>query len=139
MTTATAHTGGRCVQAEQDLQQQSNQKNKNCILSKTIFNKLIMLRNTFFGLALLITLSCNKEESQENFKQENGKVWLSGGLYYCAEQLCLDNGDTLVVSSEDIISFTSGDRVNVKYKEMGVNEFCPPFIDCEIIEITKIE
>jgi len=98
-----------------------------------------MLRNAFFVLTLLIALSCNKEESQENFKQENGQLWLSGGLYYCAEQLWLDNGDTLIVSLEDIISFRSGDRVNVKYKEIGANEFCTSYIDCEIIEISKIE
>ena len=98
-----------------------------------------MLRNIFFGLTLLIALSCNKEESEDIMKQENGIVRLSGGLYYCAEQLCLDNGDILVVSLEDIISFRSGDRVNVKYKEIGVNEFCSSYIDCEIIEINKIE
>jgi len=100
---------------------------------------MIMLRNIFFGFTIMIALSCNKEESEDIICQENGKVWLSGGLYYCAEQLRLDNGDTLVVSLEDIISFRSGDRVNVKYKEIGANEFCTSYIDCEIIEINKIE
>jgi hypothetical protein len=98
-----------------------------------------MLRNIFFGLTLLIALSCNNEESDDIIKQENGKVWLSGGLYYRAEQLWLDNGDTLVVGLEDIISFRSGDKVNVKYKEIGASEFCSSYIDCEIIEIHKIE
>jgi len=45
----------------------------------------------------------------------------------------------LIVNVEDIISFTSGDRVDVKYKEIGINENCPPGIDCEIIEIKKIK
>jgi hypothetical protein len=38
---------------------------------------------------------------------------------------------------EDIISFKSGDSVNVKYKEIGLNKSCTPGIDCEIIEIKK--
>ena len=94
--------------------------------------RFILALGLFFSLS-----SCDKEEN--SIKQENGNVWLSGGLYYCAEQVRLDNGDTLVVSLEDIISFRSGDRVNVKYKEIGVNENCLQYIDCEIIEINKIE
>ena len=90
------------------------------------------------ALGLLIILySCKKEEHP--IKQENGYVWMSGGLYFCAEQIRLDNGDTLVVSLEDIISFRSGDRVNVKYREIGVNENCLQYFDCEIIEISKIQ
>jgi hypothetical protein len=50
----------------------------------------------------------------------------------------LDNGDTLVVSIEEIISFKTDDRVEVKYKELGINEFCSPSIDCEIIEIKNV-
>ncbi|MDH5604914.1 MAG: hypothetical protein OEY51_13280, partial [Cyclobacteriaceae bacterium] len=62
-----------------------------------------------------------------------------GGLAYCAEQIHLDNGDTLIVSSMKIFSFTSGDRVNVKYREIGTNEFCPPGMDCKLIEIKKVD
>lgn len=40
---------------------------------------------------------------------------------------------------KDLMSFTFGDRVSVKYKEIGINKFCSPGIDCEIIEIKKIE
>jgi hypothetical protein len=98
-----------------------------------------MVKNILFGLILLLALSCNKEDNEIFIKQEKGEVWLSGGLYYCAEQIRLDNGDTLVVSIENIISFRSGDRVNVKYKEIGINENCSQYIDCEIIEIKKIE
>jgi len=39
---------------------------------------------------------------------------------------------------EDIIFFKSGDRVNVKFKEIGINESCPPEIDCEIVVIKKL-
>jgi len=98
-----------------------------------------MIKKILLGLTLVFALSCNKDNNEDSFKQDNGEVWLSGGLYYCAEQIRLDNGDTLVVSLEDIISFRSGDRVELKYKEIGVNEFCSPYIDCEIIEIKKVE
>lgn len=98
-----------------------------------------MLKNIIYGLTLLFALSCNQDDRESFIKRENGKVWLSGGLAYCAEQIHLDNGDTLIVSLEEIISFRSGDRVNVKYKEIGINEFCSPSIDCEIIEIKKVE
>ena len=98
-----------------------------------------MIKKVLLGLTLLFALSCNKDDGEDSFKQENGNVWLSGGLAYCAEQIHLDNGDTLIVALEEIISFRSGDRVTVKYKEIGINEFCSPSIDCEIIEIKKIE
>ena len=100
---------------------------------------MTVIKNILCGLILMLALSCNKENNEGVIKQDNGKVWLSGGLYYCAEQVRLDSGDTLVVSLEDIIAFRSGDRVNIKYKEIGVNEFCSPYIDCEIIEIHKVE
>ena len=97
-----------------------------------------MTQRILLGLALVFALSCNKDDEDDNsIKQENGNVWLSGGLAYCAEQIHLDNGDTLIINVEDIISFTSGDRVSVKYKEIGKNKFCSPGIDCEIIEIKK--
>ena len=98
-----------------------------------------MTKKILIGLVLLFALSCNKENDDDSIRQEKGNVWLSGGLFYCAEQIHLDNGDTLIVNLEDIISFKSGDRVNVKYKEIGINEFCPPGIDCEIVDIKKIE
>jgi hypothetical protein len=98
-----------------------------------------MTKKILIGLALVFALSCNKDDDDDSIKQENGNVWLSGGLAYCAEQIHLDNGDTLIVNLEDIISFTSGDRVSVKYKEIGINKFCSPGIDCEIIEIKKVE
>jgi hypothetical protein len=98
-----------------------------------------MTKKILLGLAIVFVLSCNKDNDDDSIKQENGNVWLSGGLYYCAEQIHLDNGDTLIVNIEDVISFTSGDKVNVKYKEIGINENCSPGIDCEIIEIKKIK
>lgn len=98
-----------------------------------------MIKKVLFGLILVFALSCNKDDSEDSIKQENGNVWISGGLMYCAVQIHLDKGDTLIVKIEDVISFRSGDRVTVKYKEIGINEFCPTGIDCEIIEIRKVE
>jgi len=97
-----------------------------------------MTKKILFGLALIFALSCNKDED-DSIKQANGNVWISGGLYYCATQIHLDNGDTLVVKLEDIISFMSEDKVSVRYKEFGINKHCSPFIDCEIIEIKKVK
>ena len=99
-------------------------------------------------LLLLVTLTlylsfcffgCNEESIENSIKQKNGTVWISGGLFYCPLQIHLDNGDTLIVNLEDIGSFRSDDRVNVRYKEIGKNEFCSPCIDCEIIKIKKIK
>ena len=95
-----------------------------------------MIKKVLLGLTLLVVLSCNKDDSDALIKLESGEVWLSGGLAHCAQQIHLDNGVTLIINNiEDIISFRSGDRVTVKYKEIGINEFCSPGIDCEIIEI----
>ncbi len=96
-----------------------------------------MTKSILFGLVLFLALSCSKEDGDMDIKHENGKVWLSGGLYYCAEQIHLDNGDTLTTPKGELISFKSGDRVDVKYKEIGANENCISYIDCEIIEINK--
>jgi hypothetical protein len=98
-----------------------------------------MTKKILLGLTLLFVLSCNKDNDDDFIGYENGNVWLSGGLWHCAEQIHLDNGDTLIVNLEDVISFKSGDKVRVKYNEIGLNEFCSPGIDCEIIDIKKIE
>jgi len=96
-----------------------------------------LMKKIFLVLAILFAFSCDKEKADESIKQETGTVWLSGGLAVCAEQIHLDNDVTLIVKLEDIISFKSGDRVTVKYKESGINESCPPGINCEIVHIVK--
>lgn len=98
-----------------------------------------MGKNILIGLALIFALSCNKDDDVDLIKQNNGKVWLSGGLIYCANQIHLDNGDTLIADFKDLIAFKTGDMVSVKYKEMGINKNCPSGIDCKIIEINKVE
>lgn len=96
-----------------------------------------MIKKIAIFLALVLALSCS--EDNDSTKQGNGNVWISGGLVNCAEQIHLDNGVALIVNVEDLTSFTSGDRVSVKYKEIVLNKFCSPGIDCEIIEIKKAE
>jgi hypothetical protein len=100
---------------------------------------MAMKKSILFVIVLLFALSCDKENDDKDIKHENGKVWLSGGLYYCSEQIHLDNGDTITTPKDALISFKSGDRVDVKYKEIGANENCTYYIDCEIIEIFKTE
>lgn len=99
-----------------------------------------MAKSILPGLVLALFFSCVNDDSNGGaIKQQDGDIWLSGGLGACAEQIHLTNGDTLIVDLEDITSFGTGDRVNVKYKEIGVNKSCTPGIDCEIIEIRKIQ
>jgi len=99
-----------------------------------------MLRKLLSGLILLSAIiCCNKEDSGDSVKQGYGTVWHSGGLAYCASQIHLDNGDKLIVNFAETIAFRSGDRVAVMYRETGINEHCPPGIDCEIIGIKKAD
>lgn len=100
-----------------------------------------MIKNIFLGIFLLVAFSCNKNEDNNLVKEGKGTLFLSGGYAFCAEQIRLDNKDTLVISlfEFDIRQLKSGDRVSVKYKEKGINEFCPPYIDCEVIELRKIK
>ncbi|HKM92791.1 MAG TPA: hypothetical protein VJY41_03980 [Prolixibacteraceae bacterium] len=88
---------------------------------------------------VLFALCCNKDDGKDVIKQGNGYIWLSGGLIYCAEQIHLDNGDTLIVSLEKNKLLKSGDRVALSYKELAVSEFCSPGIDCEVIKIKTVK
>lgn len=98
------------------------------------------MKRILLGLTLVFVFSCDKiKDNDDSIKRASGKVWFSGGLAVCAEQIHLDNGDTLIVNMEDVISFKSGDLVNVTYKETGINKSCIPGINCEIIEIKKGE
>lgn len=98
-----------------------------------------MTKTNLIVLLLLVSFSCINDDPDDAIKQEEGVVWLSGGLAVCAEQIHLDNGDTLIVSVEDVNSLSSGDRVSLKYKERGVSESCPPGFNSDIIEIIKIQ
>lgn len=86
-----------------------------------------------------MAFSCNKNEVDDSIKQGKGTLFLSGGYAYCAEQIRLDNKDTLIISLFDIGQLKSGDRVSVKYKEKGKNKYCTSYTDCEVIELRKIQ
>lgn len=97
--------------------------------------KKILLPTVLFACLF----SCvNEDRDEAAIKQQEGEIWRSGGLAVCAEQIHLANGDTLIVDLEDIMDFSAGDRVDIKYKERGLNEACAPGINGEIIEIRKI-
>lgn len=98
-----------------------------------------MTKKILFIFVVVFALSCKKGNDNDSIKHEIGNVWLSGGLAYCAEQIRLDNGQTLIVKMEDVISFKSGDKVVLRFREIGINKDCSPCIDCEIIEIKKVE
>lgn len=97
-----------------------------------------MTKTILLGLLLLVSFSCVNDDHDDAIMQQEGEVWLSGGLAICAEQIHLDNGDTLIVDLEDILSFSSGDRVRVKYKQIGLHASCSPGINPEIFEIVKV-
>ncbi|MEB2777833.1 hypothetical protein SYJ56_21135 [Algoriphagus sp. D3-2-R+10] len=97
-----------------------------------------MKKHIIFLFASLLLLSCNSDD-EDILRTENGEIWRSGGLYYCAEQIHLDNGDTLIVNIKDVITYVGGDRVTIKYKELGRNENCSYGINCQVIELNKIE
>jgi hypothetical protein len=90
-----------------------------------------------------ILCSCTKESEHEDaFVQEgNGTIWLSGGLYFCAEQIRMDEGDTLVMKSKgELAQFHSGERVLVKYIVQTERQSgCTIGKECELIGISKIE
>lgn len=102
-----------------------------------------MQNKLFTGFIALLFLSCSEENVNENWNIKTGKgeIWRSGGLYFCAEQIRIQNGDTLIpVNEEKIIAFQSGQKVRVKYRELDNRETgCNIGKDCEIIEIEIIE
>jgi hypothetical protein len=92
-----------------------------------------------FGALLVVNLACTEREELEKIKENDGNIWMSGGLAQCAQQIRLDNGEILVENSGRLLPFISGDKVRVKYREMGQNQFCPPAIDIEVLEILAVE
>ncbi|WP_192349155.1 hypothetical protein [Algoriphagus sp. Y33] len=83
-------------------------------------------------------LSCNTDD-EDIMKTGNGEIWRSGGLYYCAEQIHLNNDDTLIVHIRDVDDYAGGDRITIIFKELGRNENCCYEINCRIIELNKLE
>ncbi len=97
------------------------------------------------SIILFVSFSCLKESCNEDsaIKEGTGTVWLSGGLYFCAVQIWMEKGDTLIpfdrTNEMKILSNGYG-KVKVKYKEIVPKQSgCSIGIDCEIIEIKLIE
>jgi hypothetical protein len=105
-----------------------------------------MKQSIFYSLIFLIIATtfyaCSKEEEiNSEFKEGTGTIWLSGGLMFCAEQIRMENGDTLIpVNQEELYNYRSGQLVNLKFKEKETKEsVCSVGKDCEIIEISLAE
>lgn len=104
----------------------------------------ILNMNRFIAIIiLLIFISCKKENT--DIKEGTGTIWLSGGLAFCAEQIHLDRGDTLIpVYNTNLLliraKLTSEDRVKIRYKELTTKELgCKIGMDCEVIELVKLK
>jgi hypothetical protein len=106
-------------------------------MKQTIFQLSILL------IVFIIPVSCSKDTGEENakIKEGSGTVWLSGGLFFCAEQIRMNNGDTLIPANNyELLSFQSGQKVRLKYSEIDTRESgCSIGKDCEIIDIKLIE
>jgi hypothetical protein len=93
---------------------------------------------------LVFLFSCGKEtEEVEPMVLEGiGTVWHSGGLMYCATQVRMENGDTLIPHqfNTELMKFKTGNRVQLKYTELTIRELgCKIGKDCKIIEVKTIE
>jgi hypothetical protein len=89
-------------------------------------------------------ISCRKEKDDEispAVKEETGTVWLSGGLDFCATQIRLDFGDTLIpVNTEKILALEMDQRIRIKYVQIEKGETrCKVGKDCVIINVLPID
>ncbi len=95
-------------------------------------------------IVLIFLISCGQEtEDDEPLVLEGtGTVWLSGGLMYCATQIRMENGDTLIPNqfNTEIMKLKTGNQIRLKYKELTIRESgCTIGKDCKIIEVKVID
>jgi len=93
---------------------------------------------------LIFLFSCGKETEDDEplVLVGTGTVWLSGGLIYCATQVRMENGDTLIPNqfNTEIMKLKTGNRIQLKYQELAIRESgCTIGKDCKIIEVKVIE
>lgn len=92
---------------------------------------------------LTITFSClNKtDENNSEIKHGTGTLWLSGGLYFCATQIRMESGDTIIpINIEQVLVYKSGQRLKISYKELENKESgCSIGKDCYIEKVVAIE
>lgn len=98
------------------------------------------MKNTLAFIAILFLLSCSeeKEELLPGQKEANGTVWVSGGLFYCAEQIRTNKGDTLIpmMNGRNQFHYQMGQKVYVVYEELNdVEPGCNNAIACKIIKV----
>ena len=101
--------------------------------------------NKIFWLIVLIFLfSCGQETEDDDplVFEGTGTVWFSGGLMYCATQVRMENGDTLIPSqfNTEIMKLKTGNRIKLKYQELAIRESgCTIGKDCKIFEVKVID
>jgi len=84
--------------------------------------------------------SCGEDTKTDETQifEGTGIVWHSGGLMYCATQIRMENGDTLIPNQliDEIMRLKTGNRVRLKYHELAIRESgCTIGKDCKIIEV----
>jgi hypothetical protein len=94
-------------------------------------------------IVFIFLFSCGKdtETNETQILEGTGTVWLSGGLMYCATQVRMENGDTLIPNqfNTEIMKLKTGNRVQLKYQELAIRESgCKIGKDCKIIEVKVI-
>jgi len=95
-------------------------------------------------IVMIFLISCGKETEDVELQvlEGTGTIWLSGGLMYCATQVRMENGDTLIPNqfNTEIMKLKTGNRVQLKYQELEIRESgCTIGKDCKIIEVKVIE
>jgi len=95
-------------------------------------------------IVMIFLISCGKETEDVELQvlEGTGTIWLSGGLMYCATQVRMENGDTLIPNqfNTELMKLKTGNRVQLKYKELTIRESgCTIGKDCKIIEVKVIE
>ena len=93
---------------------------------------------------MIFLISCGKETEDVELQvlEGTGTIWLSGGLMYCATQVRMENGDTLIPNqfNTELMKLKTGNRVQLKYQELEIRESgCTIGKDCKIIEVKVIE
>jgi len=93
---------------------------------------------------LIFSFSCSNETENDEpqIMEGTGTVWLSGGLMYCATQVRMENGDTLIPNqfSAEVMKLKSGNRIRLKYLELSIRESgCTIGKDCKIIDVRVID
>jgi hypothetical protein len=106
------------------------------------------MKKHILGLAYLVVIhalsfSCSNETEENNaiIKHGNGTLWLSGGLMFCATQIRMENGDTLIPINElQVLKYNSGQKLEISYELLETKETgCSIGKDCKIETVVLVE